>query len=83
MADQLKVGDTVTHYKRNNYVILHIGTFTSSRLNTEFDLQKVVTYTIYEGFTNENNPIWTRPYSEFYDMVEYEGRIQPRFTRYK
>lgn len=34
---------------------------------------------VYQGLY-DNKPIWVRPLDSFSDTVDYEGKLQPRFT---
>lgn len=74
---ELKVGDLYQHYKGKKYKILALGKHSE-------DLES---YVVYEGQyrceTFGDKPVWVRPEKMFFENVEYEGKVLPRFKRCK
>lgn len=57
------------HYKNKNYQVIGVGRHTET-------LEEVVLYQSLYGAGD----LWVRPASMFEEDVEYEGKIQKRFT---
>jgi len=69
------------HYKGKLYEVIDIA------LHTETNEKTVLYHALYEcpELQEEygNNPIFARPYSMFFEDVEYEGKTVPRFKLIK
>ena len=61
------------HYKGNYYVVLGDGR------NSETLEEYVVYMALYNSKEFGKNAIWVRPKKMFFENVEYEGKIVPRF----
>lgn len=63
------------HYKGKEYEIMGIARHSET-------LAELVVYRgLYEDPEFGPNPIWVRPKEMFFDEVEVEGVIKPRFTQ--
>ncbi len=61
------------HYKGNYYVVLGDGR------NSETLEEYVVYMALYNSKEFGKNALWVRPKKMFFENVEYEGKIVPRF----
>ena len=62
-------GQVYRHFKGNIYYVLNIAKHTE----TEEDM------VVYTKFGTVDDTIWVRPVNMWNDIVEYEGKKQPRF----
>ena len=69
MNNSVHTKQVYKHYKGNIYVVLHIAKHTE----TEEDM------VVYTKFATVNDTVWVRPLSMWNDIIEYEGKKQPRF----
>lgn len=69
MKTNIHSNQVYKHYKGNIYVVLHIAKHTE----TEEDM------VVYTKFATVDDTIWVRPVGMWNDIVEYEGKKQPRF----
>jgi hypothetical protein len=60
---------TYRHYKGHLYKVLGVG------MHTETEEPLVLYQSLYGNFD-----LWARPVSMWFETVEYEGQVLPRFT---
>jgi hypothetical protein len=71
-GDAPKVGEMYRHYKGDDYKVLDLA------LNSNDDEWMVVYEPIYDEPVAH---LFTRPLSEWHEMVEWEGKMVPRFSK--
>lgn len=69
---QIKIGDVYAHYKKPeaNYIVIDIA------LIEETEEPAVIYRADYSA-----NLTWIRPLANFLEIIEVDGRKQPRFTK--
>lgn len=74
MSDLLPLPDTPTghyrHYKGGEYEVVGVARHSET-------LEPLVVYRPLYNATG----LWVRPHAMFFEQVEIEGRLQPRFAR--
>ena len=76
MLEKVPVGAIFIHYKGLKYQVLSVGR------HTETEDLHVVYKALYSDPNFGDGAIWIRPLTLFLEMVEIQGALVPRFSRF-
>ena len=71
-ARNLKLGK-YQHYKNNLYEVIGLG------VHTETQEEVVIYKSLYDTEKFKSGSLWVRPMSMFFENINYNGNIIPRF----